>query len=146
MLALYAARLTKPVQAASEPVHTMAARPVGADWRRWGSAARTSRAVPTTLMSKMWCHSSSVTSSTPPVEPMPALETTTSRPLSRSVTSASDVGGEVHPADHRDHQIVVCGRCQQPLALVCTGDRLHEHRGSYRPPPDPATYRIVQVL
>jgi hypothetical protein len=89
LLALYAARWTKPVQPGTEPVHTTAARPVGADRRRWGGAARTRRAVPTRLTSRTRCHSSSVTSLTPPVEPMPALETTTSRPPSRSATSAT---------------------------------------------------------
>ena len=57
-----------------------------------------------------------------------------------------DVAGQVHPADHRGHQIVVGGRRQQPLALVCAGDRLHEHGGSHRPAGNPGTYRIVQVL
>ena len=53
------------------------------------------------------------------------------------------VGRQVHPADHRGHQIVGGGQCQQSLGLVFTGDRLHEHGGSHWPAGDSSTYRIV---
>ncbi len=50
--------------------------------RRWGSAWRAVRTMPSTLRSSTRVHSSSALSSTVPIEPIPALETTVCRPPS----------------------------------------------------------------
>ena len=79
LLAEYTARSGSPAVAAIEAVFTTAAWP---DSRRYGQAARDTRAVPITFTSSTRCHSSSVLSATLPWAPIPALLTSKSRPPS----------------------------------------------------------------
>ena len=88
LVAEYSARCGSPAVAAIEQVLTIAAC---SEARRYGSAARVTRTMPTTLTSNTRCHSSSGLSATVPIEPMPALFTRMSRPPRRpaAVSTAS---------------------------------------------------------
>src|SRR6185437_15580456 len=76
-VAEYSARCGRPAVAATLQKLTIAAC---ADARRYGSAARVTRTIPTTLTSYTRCHSSSGLSATVPAAPTPALFTRMSMP------------------------------------------------------------------
>src|SRR4029450_4557574 len=80
------------MKATAEQVFTTAAC---GDWRRCGSAARVTRAMPVTFTSSTRAHSASLFWLTSPTAPTPALFTRTSRPPSRSTTSltAASIAG-----------------------------------------------------
>ena len=97
-------RVVRRIEEPSEQVLTIAARPGEAApvSRNAGSAARVTRAIPTTLTLKTRSHSASSLAAMSPAAPMPALFTSTSNPpraeiacataaftLSSSVTSAA---------------------------------------------------------
>src|SRR5829696_5332262 len=84
--ALYAARCCRPVQPPMDPVFTIAGR---SERRRYGSAARLVRTMPSTLTWKTRRNSSSGLSSTVPRAPTPALLTRTSSPPKSSAARST---------------------------------------------------------
>jgi hypothetical protein len=85
LLAAYTARCGRPTWATIELTLTIAA--LGEE-RKWGRAARDTRAMPKTLTSKTRRHSSSELAATSPTAPMPALLTTMSRRPYSATTAA----------------------------------------------------------